>query len=225
MKRFGNILWGLVFILIGTIFAINALGIANINIFFNGWWTLFIIIPCFIGLFRESSKLGNFIGLIIGVALLLCAQRIISFALIWKLALPTIFVIVGLAFIFRDTFNRKVGEKIKELNKAGLKEYAATFSGNKIQMQDEVFEGASLTAVFGGLDFNLNGAKIEGENVINATAIFGGVDIIIPAGVNVKVKSSSLFGGVENKTKTTSGENIPTIYIEAFCMFGGVNIK
>ena len=225
MKRFGNVLWGLVFILIGTIFAVNALGIASINIFFDGWWTLFIIIPCFIGLFRDDSKLGNFIGLIIGVALLLCAQKVISFSLIWKLALPAICIIIGLTFIFKDTFNRKVSEKIKELNKSGLKEYAATFSGSKIQMQDEAFEGANLTAVFGGLDFDLNGAKIEEEKAINATAIFGGIDIIVPAGVNVKVKSSSLFGGVDNKVKNISGENIPTIYIDAFCMFGGVDIK
>ena len=74
MKKFGNLLWGLVFIIIGIIWGINSLGIASINIFFTGWWTLFIIIPCFIGLFREREKMGNLIGLLIGIVLLLCSR-------------------------------------------------------------------------------------------------------------------------------------------------------
>ena len=56
MKNFGNILWGIVLIIIGLIVGGNALGITNIDIFFDGWWTLFIIIPCFIGLFKEREK-------------------------------------------------------------------------------------------------------------------------------------------------------------------------
>ena len=61
MKKFGNVLWGIVLIIIGLIIGGNALGIVNINIFFDGWWTLFIIIPCFIGLFKDDEKTGNLI--------------------------------------------------------------------------------------------------------------------------------------------------------------------
>ena len=71
MEKFGNVLWGIVLIAIGLIVGGNALGITNINIFFDGWWTLFIIIPCFIGLFKDNEKTVNLIGLLIGIALLL----------------------------------------------------------------------------------------------------------------------------------------------------------
>ena len=71
MKKISNLLWGLIFILVGVVFGLNALGISDINIFFNGWWTLFIIVPCFIGLFNDDDKSGNLIGLIIGICLLL----------------------------------------------------------------------------------------------------------------------------------------------------------
>ena len=60
MKKFGNVLWGIVLIIIGLIIGGNVLGITSINIFFDGWWTLFIIIPCFIGLFKDDEKTGNF---------------------------------------------------------------------------------------------------------------------------------------------------------------------
>lgn len=35
MKKFGNILWGLVFIVVGLIIGCNAMGITDINIFFT----------------------------------------------------------------------------------------------------------------------------------------------------------------------------------------------
>ena len=85
MKKFRNIIWGLILIIIGFIMAGNSLGITNIDLFFDGWWTLFIIIPCFTGLFKENEKTGNIIGLIIGVALLLACQNVIDFDVIAKL--------------------------------------------------------------------------------------------------------------------------------------------
>ena len=130
MKRFGNMLWGLVLIVIGVIIGTNALGITNINLFFDGWWTLFIIIPSFIGLFKENEKTGNVIALLIGIALLLACQDILDFNLIWKLMLPTILIIVGLSIIFKDTVNGKIKKEIKKLNekKTVENEYCATFS-------------------------------------------------------------------------------------------------
>ena len=116
MKSFGNVLWGIVLIVVGLIIGGNALGITNINIFFDGWWTLFIIVACFIGLFKEREKTGNIIGLLIGIALLLCCQDILDFDMIWKLALPVVLIIIGISFIFKDTFNHKINEEIKKLN-------------------------------------------------------------------------------------------------------------
>ncbi|MEE1115844.1 MAG: hypothetical protein UH851_03185, partial [Clostridia bacterium] len=40
-------------------FALNAFNITDIDVFFDGWWTLFIIIPCAIGLFTEREKIGG----------------------------------------------------------------------------------------------------------------------------------------------------------------------
>lgn len=60
MKKYGNVLRGLILILIGIIIGINSLNIAEIDIFFRGWWTLLIIIPCGIGLFTElKGGLGS----------------------------------------------------------------------------------------------------------------------------------------------------------------------
>lgn len=228
MKNFGNILWGIVLIAIGLIIGGNALGITNINIFFEGWWTLFIIIPCFIGLFKEREKTGNIIGLLVGIALLLCCQKVLSFDMVWKLALPVILIIIGISFIFKDTFDRNVSEKIKKLNENKNKDndYCATFSSQNVNFDGEKFNGADLTAVFGGVKCDLKNAIIENDVVINASSIFGGTEIYIPDNVKVKIKSSSIFGGVDEKKKKAVTDNeAHTIYINAVCIFGGVEIK
>ena len=62
MKKAGSVLWGIVLIAAGVIWALNEFNVTNINVFFDGWWTLFIIVPCAIGLFTEREKTGNIIG-------------------------------------------------------------------------------------------------------------------------------------------------------------------
>ncbi len=227
MKKFGNVLWGVVLIVIGVIFGLNALEITNINIFFKGWWTLFIIVPSFIELFRGDSKMWSLIWLVVGIALLLCAQNILSFSLIGKLIFPFILVMIGISIIFKDTINKKVTEKIKTLNtnKGDFDEYCATFGGQKCDLSGQEFKGANLDAVFGSVELDLSKAIIKKDQVINANAIFGGIDIRVPTGVNIKVKSTPIFGGVDNKVKTDYKENLPTLYINGVAMFGGVEIK
>ena len=227
MKKIGNVLWGIVLIVIGLIIGGNSLGITNINIFFEGWWTLFIIIPCFIGLFKDNEKTGDIIGLLIGIALLLGCQNILDFDLIWKLAFPTILVIIGVSIIFKDTLGGEVSSKIKKLNEKrnGENSYCSTFAGQNVNFNGEKFTGADLTAVFGGVKCDLKNAIIEEDVVINASATFGGIEIYVPSNVKIKIKSMPIFGGVENKANTKVDENSYTIYINSTAIFGGVEIK
>ena len=203
-------------------------GITNINIFFDGWWTLFIIVPCFIGLFKEREKTGNIVGLAIGVILLLCCQDMIDFETVWKLLVPAILIIIGVSLIFKDAFGSKINEEIKKLNESKTKDggYCATFSGQNIKFDGEKFNGTDLNAVFGGIKCDLRNAIIENDVVINTSSIFGGTEIYIPENVKVKVKSTSIFGGVdEKKQNKIENTDVHTIYINATCLFGGVEIK
>ena len=222
--KISNLLWGLVFIVIGIIFGLNALGF-NINIFFDGWWTLFIIIPSLIGLFKDSSKTGSIVGLIIGISFLLASLNIINFAIIWKLLVPVILVIIGLSFIFKDLFNNKIKQEIKKIAKNNNEEYCATFSAQQLDFSGEKFMGGKLLAVFGGIKCDLKDSIIKEDVVIDCSAIFGGITIYVPDNVNVKISSTSIFGGTEDERKHKSKDNKITIYINANALFGGIEIK
>ena len=226
MKKFKNIMWGLVLITLGIIIGLNAFEIINVDIFFDGWWTLFIIVPCFIGIITEKDKIGNLIGLIIGIGLLLWKQDIIEINVLWKLIVPIILILVGISCIFKGKIDKKIESEIQKINTTNDNNYCAVFSGQEINLSDEKFDGANLTSVFGGIDLDLRNAKINSDIVIDTKCIFGGVDILVPDNVKIKISSSSFFGGVDNKKQNIEDQNKKyTLYIKATCVFGGVDIK
>ncbi len=231
MTKLKSVILGIIITTIGIIILLNVLGIANLDLFFKGWWTLFIIIPCFIGLFDKGDKTGDIIGIVVGVALLLACQEIIDFGIIWKLALPALLIIIGLSIIFKSIIPSKTNKKINILKKESKNnssfknEHCAIFSGHKFNFSGEVFNGARFSAVFGGIDCDLRNAIIEKDVLIEADAIFGGVDIFVPQNVKVKIKSNSIFGGASNKATFTGDENSPTVYVNTNCIFGGLDVK
>ena len=227
MNNFKNIIWGIILIIIGIILGGNSLGLFNIEIFFDGWWTLFIIIPSFIGLITDDDKTGNAVWMVIGLLLLAGANDIINFDVIWKLIVPVIIVIFGLSLIFKDTFNSNVSKSIKKLNSKINKDDGvnATFSSQNIKLDEEEFKGTNLNAIFGGIKLDLRNAIIKDDIVINACSVFGGIDILVPDGYKIKIKSNSLFGGVSNNKRNKNTEKAKTIFIDASCLFGGVTIK
>lgn len=224
MKKSG-ILWGLVFIAAGVIFALNALNITDIDLFFDGWWTLFIIVPCGVNLFTEREKFGNLLGVAVGVLLLLGCQDIIDFSLLWKLLIPAVIVVIGLKMVFGSLFSGK-SDELLEQSKADGKEPkvgCATFSGCDLNYDGEVFNGSELTATFGGVKCDLRNAIIEKDCAIRVSATFGGITVLVPDHINVKVNVNSMFGGTSNKTPAR--KDVPTVYVSGTCMFGGVEIK
>lgn len=215
-----NILWGLVLISLGIILGINALDIFYIDIFFAGWWTLFIIVPCFIGLLGSQDKLWNLIGLLIGILLLLGCNDIIDFALIWKLIVPIILIMVGISCIFKNTSFQE--EAV--INKSQDNEYVAAFAGQNLDFAHEEFKGCQLSSLFGGIQCHLKEAKIVDQSVIEVRSIFGGTVIFVPDDVEVKVTATPIFGGVSQK-RSNPHDAKKTIYIRALCIFGGVEIR
>lgn len=225
MKNNKSIIWGIILVMVGVIYGLNSLNIVDINLFFPGWWTLFIIVPCVIGLVTDGDKTGSIIGVIIGVLLFLGANDIIDYDLIWKLIFPLIIIVVGLSLIFKDRFNSKITKRIEDIADNKNNGVIAVFSGEDVSFNNRVFTGINLTSIFGGIKCDLRGAKIKKDVVINAYSFFGGTDILVDDNVKIAVSSTSIFGGVDNKKKNNDSTSDITIYVNAICIFGGIDIK
>lgn len=224
MKKYKNIVYGIMLILLGIIIALISLDIIHTNLFFKGWWTLVIIIPSIIGLLFDDDKLGNIISLIIGILLLLGVRNIIDYKILLKLFVPILLVTVGLSLILKNILESKKTLQIKELNKVkdNTKDIFATLSNENKKIIGE-FKGISIDAVFSNVELDLREAEIKKDQVINVSTIFSGVTILTNNNIKVIVKSDSLFGGVSNHIEDK--DEAKTIYINASCLFGGVEIK
>lgn len=207
--------WGLVLIVVGVMFLGNNLDWWNINIFFDGWWSLFIIVPSIYGLFSRESISSSIIGVAVGVLLLLAAQDIIDWGMIWKILVPIFIIVIGLSFILG------FHGKSKKINEKNAKEYIAVFSGVEEKIK-EVVSDFRAVSIFGSVELDLRKAKIEKDIVINAITIFGGIDLKLPEGVTVKTSGVPIFGGVENKYENDDSKI--TVYINYTCIFGGIDI-
>lgn len=217
-------MWGIVLVIIGVVYALNALKITEIDLFFKGWWTLIIIVPSFISMATDKNKTIGIIGFVIGLLFLLSARGLVDFRAVWKLIIPLIIIIIGLSLIFKDTFNKKARESIKKLKNSGsLRSVSAIFSTQADDCSAQSFTGAQYSAFFGTVNSNLTGAYLERDSLIKVKSIFGSVNITVPDGVNVNVVSNTLFGGVSNRISPNKANDL-TIYVEAFCLFGNAEI-
>ena len=226
MKDYTKYIIGFLLIFIGLILGLNAFGITNINLFFSGWWTLFIIIPSLVGLINDKEKTSSLIFLIIGVWLFLAERDLIEYELLIKLLLPVILISIGLLLVFKDVLSIN-GKEIKKINANNTESnnYIAVFGSQDLKFEDEKVENLDLKSLFGGIKLDLRDVKIEKDIVINTLSVFGGIDIYVPDDVKVKVSSTPFFGGVEVKRGKQSSKKEITIYLNSVCIFGGVDVK
>ena len=224
MKKITGIIIGAVLIACGVVYILDIFGIADINFSFDGWWALFIIVPCFSGLFTNKEKFGNLLGLTCGILLLLAAQDVFDYEMVWKTVVPIIIILLGIKLIMKST---SVQKKIDNTHtEKGQKECMAAFSSQTIDFTDEEITVAKIGAVFGGAKCNLTDAKIKDGSQLDLFCAFGGADIIVPENVNVKVNTFCLFGGISDKRtiKSVDKDGV-TLTINGFCIFGGADIK
>lgn len=213
---------GVFWILAGLGIAAAVVGKWDIQNFIRIWWPLFIIVPCFLSVIKNGFGNASFIGLIIGILLLLNNQGIVEGYLIRKMLVPIILILIGMNLILRSVFNGSRKVSPENISKGDL-EYASVFASQNIVYPPDRFYGAKVDAVFGSLTLDLRNAVIEDDIVIRASAVFGGVNLLVPSGIRVKIYSSSLFGGTDNKTNVQ--QPAATIYVDTSCMFGGVTVK
>ncbi len=223
MKNVSKVLWGLVLVALGVIIGLNSLEITNINIFFDGWWTLFIIVPSFIGLFEKNDRFVSFICLMIGCVLLASSQGLLDYEIVLKLIFPVILVIIGLSILWSTIRGKKKDHTIKK--NIGETKYISAFLKEEVSIIDGKVDIATVDSVFGHAIMDLRKSDIEREATIKLSAIFGSVDVIVPKDVTVILTPYKFLGSIENFVTTKSEKDSKILYIEASSIFGRISIK
>ncbi|MFF9903212.1 DUF1707 domain-containing protein [Streptomyces olivaceus] len=82
-------------------------------------------------------------------------------------------------------------------------------------------------AFWGGGEFDLREADFAaGEVVINCVAIMGGMQVVVPPGVEVVVRGIGIMGGFDHREEGVPGDpGAPRVVVTGFAFWGGVGVE
>lgn len=221
---------GLVIIGAGILLLMSNLGI----IAFRDMWDFLPLILVFIGLQRLVDAAGRPMGSILGGMLVALGGLWFVANMGWfhidhRVITPAIVMMIGALFLVRAIDRQTIppsstsdpGELVGTLNEWAL------FGGIKRNISTQDFRGGSLFAMFGGIEIDLRRAGIaSAEAVIDANAVFGGIELHVPPTWTVVIRGQSIFGGYEDKTLPASDSATPDrrLILTGMALFGGVSI-
>ncbi len=90
-------LFGLILLLLGALLLFDKFDFVKFNLFFAGWWTLFLIIPALLSMSRTGITIGNVVLLVLGIGFSLRENG-------WDIngyIIPAIFIVLGIGIIIR----------------------------------------------------------------------------------------------------------------------------
>lgn len=146
--------------------------------------------------------------------------------------LPGVLVFVGLLILLGPALRRRRRKgpawitPQKGTSKEGWIERVAIFGGAGAKSRADPFSGGELTAIFGGVELDLQGARLGPEGAdLEVTVIFGGAEVIVPKDWRVEVAGTPVLGGIETKALEPTAEDAPVLRIDATAIFGGIEIR
>lgn len=227
-KNYGRtlgMLTGLSLLAVGVGYFGNIVGLwTGFTLFFPGWWSLFVIVPCLAGVIESGLASAYTAGLAFGALML--ATRMGLIESVWKLALPVAFVFGGLSLIFRNRpFSyRRVFDT--DSGRAYMIPVYRSFIIRKTIKIEDGFGGAEVTAWFSPVTVDLTKAKVGEEVVMYVCAVFAPVTIIIDPNINLRAKKISGTGKLDVQAVNYSDIiDIPTLHVNAKCTFNNITIK
>ena len=220
----GRMLLGGVVITLGVLVLLDAAGQLDAGRAIDHWWPVVLIAIGALQLVEgRRSTTGPLILITIGVVLLLFATDAVTSDgrdYVWAIVL----ILVGL-LILSHWRGRPVpiGTEATEVVRA-----TGILGGPKVASSSQSFRGASLTAIFGGVTLDLRNARpAPGGAAVNATAVFGGIEVLVPEGWQVELSGTPILGGIEDKTDHShpSAPDAPRLEVDALSVLGGVEVK
>ena len=101
MRSSRFVFWGGLLLMLDVIWLLKTLDVVDQLFDFEGWWTLFIIVPCGIRLFFPGDKILSLFGIVTGVVLLLGTRDVIDTSTALKILAPCAVIAIALSMLFR----------------------------------------------------------------------------------------------------------------------------
>lgn len=230
-KNITRFLFGILFVAAAIILLGNSTGWWSITNF-DGWWTVFLIVPGIAGLISCGFNFGSFILVLIGGWLLASEQHWIPEQVSRTIFPVVVLLFIGLELIFGTFRKRRVptapvileGVRGASDNSNSV-DYTAVFGSIEVSNNSLTLCGGDISAIFGGVTLDLRGAVPIDGAVIEANAVFGGIKILIPENCRIHVSGMPFLGGCQCYAHRPNDVSLPLLTIKYTSAFGGVEIR
>ena len=212
---------GSILVLVGLLLLGNNYKLWNINIFFEGWWTLFIVIPAIINIFEGENVISSLLIFLVGMILFFLCQGLIAWGIFGKLLVPILFVLFGITLIFKP---RSIPKIKKEKTGPTNTNYVGMFRMVSEDVNYEI-KNANCVSIFGGVDLDLTKINSKEDIHIEVISIFGSIKIKAPKNMEVRASGSAVFGSSSDNANGKVTKTLGTIHISYTCIFGQIDIE
>jgi len=228
-----RIIAGAILMLAGVILLLDTFNVTDwpLRYYIINWKTLLIAIGAILITTKERQTPG---WVLIGLGVIFWLPSFVDYNIsLGQIFFPAVLMGVGIVILTRRNAHvrRQHGEYNTSAKDARVSDYiddVAILGGGVKQVQSKNFKGGSITAIFGGSEFNLKEAELSPEGcVIDVFTMFGGSKLIVPESWEVKSDVVSIFGGFTDKrpVKSALPENSNLIVVKGMVIFGGLEIK
>ena len=211
---------GLVLITLGVLGLLDAVGVLDFGATVDTWWPVGLLaLAALLAVAERRIGLGSMILGLIGVLLLVDALDLAALGVaVWA---GVAIAAGGVVLLSMSTTGRTrlVGGRSPTS--------VAVFGGLDTVASSPHFEHADVAAIFGAATLDLRDAKPEPGATVDAVAVFGGVDVLVPEDWRVEMTGVPLFGGFGDKTGAHGhlGSDAPVLKVVSTAVFGGVEVK
>ena len=207
---------GLALLALGVFGILDATDVLDSGDVLGRWWPVAVIglgITAMIA--QRSVSAGPVVLTALGAVLLAQQLDWASGNVVW----PTVLVLGGLAVL------------------AGLRRHRTTehdtvptpvvmFGGTTTRERSKHLQRTTVSAIFGGATLDLREAHIDTRATVDAFALFGGVQVLVPKGWRVSLGGLPFMGGFDDKTSGAEDlpPDAPLLTVNATAILGGVEV-
>ena len=145
---------------------------------------------------------------------------------------PAVLIVIGILFMIQRNRIPRYHQKWTEnpVMSSGTSDYineTAIFGGRNYSLVSDHFIGGKITSIFGGLKINLLNCTPAPGCTLDLELVFGGVKLVVPEDWNIKMETTSILGGFEDKRLSSSLNKVDpskTVVIKGTCILGGGEI-
>ncbi|MFF3553049.1 DUF1707 SHOCT-like domain-containing protein [Streptomyces tsukubensis] len=102
----------------------------------------------------------------------------------------------------------------------------AVFSGATRKGRWNIGRRTNAFSLFGAVELDLTQAMFQQRvTVINATAVFGSVEVRVPENITLRGNGSGVFGSFEISGQEAADPEAPVVVISGFAVFGSVEAR